>query len=413
MILQGGATGIFEKCQQEVSMKDKHYMPTAVLIYLHYLVHGVALIILSQCAVYLREQMNTDYAGIMFVISGLGIGKVITQYMGGILSDRIGRKPVMYLCVLCYIMFFLGILWAPNIYVGFACYFLCGVGNTCLDSGGSNTLMEIMDSMVGTASILTKLFIVVGQFILPVILGVIAAKEMYYGLPFMACAGICILIGIGMIKAPFVSTGTQRGTSRESSKKVKYPLGPEGIGLILIGYTSTATFHTFTSWGTIYARDVAGLSEVAAQTVMSFYSVGAFLSILAMAFLVKKTIKPVRILFVYPVLAALMLAILFLFPSEITCRVMGFLIGCFAGGGVFQLSVAVSVEFFPEVKGAVTGMIYTASGVALFADPVLTGWLSEINMRYVLLYDIGAAVVGVLLAIMVNRRYDKRFGDKR
>ena len=45
-------------------MKSKKYMPTIILIYLHYLIHGIALIILSQCALYLKDQMHTDYAGV-------------------------------------------------------------------------------------------------------------------------------------------------------------------------------------------------------------------------------------------------------------------------------------------------------------------------------------------------------------
>lgn len=391
-------------------MKSKKYMPTIILIYLHYLIHGIALIILSQCALYLKDQMHTDYAGVMFVVSGLGIGKVVTQYFGGILSDRVGRKPFMYLSVACYTAFFLGILWAPNIYVGFAFYFLCGVGNTCLDSGGSNALMEIMDTMVGTASILTKLFIAAGQFILPIVLGFIGANEMYYGLSFMGCAGICMVIGLFLYRAPFVPAESSKRAVRQSAEKYRVRLGLEGVALILIGYTSTATFHTFTSWGTIYGRDVAGLSEVSAQTIMSFYSMGAFLSVLIMAILVRKTIKPVRILMFYPFGAAMVLTILLMFPTGPVFRVMGFLVGCFAGGGVFQLAVAVMVEFFPEAKGTVTGMVYTASGVALFADPAITGWLSGINMRYVLIYDIGAAVLGVILAVLVNIRYGRRPG---
>ena len=55
-------------------MKDKKYFPTLAVIYLNYLVHGIALIILSQNITYLQEQMHTDYAGVMFVVSGLEVG---------------------------------------------------------------------------------------------------------------------------------------------------------------------------------------------------------------------------------------------------------------------------------------------------------------------------------------------------
>lgn len=86
---------------------------------------------------------------------------------------------------------------------------------------------------------------------------------------------------------------------------------------------------------------------------------------------------------------------------------MGFLIGCFAGGGVLQLAAAVIVEFFPQNKGTVTGMVFTASGLAMFAGPNITGWLSGMSVSYVMVYDIVVTLIGVCMAILVNIRYNQ------
>ena len=421
-------------------MKDKKYFPTLAVIYVNYLVHGIALIILSQNITYLQEQMNTDYAGVMFVVSGLGIGKLITQYPAGILSDRFGRRPFMYLSILSYVVFFLGTLISPNIYVGFVFSFICGFGNTCLDSGGTPALMEILDKMMGTASILTKLFIAAGQFLLPIVIGFTVARQMYYGVPFILCAGILAVLGLCLIKVPFVpiarkkpgsgaKTGEAKAKDRAGktavSEKTAYPDGNagsgssranmkiEGLALVILGYTTTATFHTIINWITIYAGDVAGMSETAAASVMSFYSTGAVIAVAVTAVLVQKAVKSVRLLILYPTLATIAITVLLMFPSDLTCRVCGFLIGCFAGGGVLQLAAAVIVEFFPDNKGTVTGMVFTASGVAMFAGPNITGWLSGMSVSYVLVYDIVVTLLGVCLAILVNIRYNQVVCPKR
>lgn len=398
-------------------MRDRKYFPTLAVIYLNYLIHGIALIILSQNIVYLKEQMGTDNSGVMFVVSGLGIGKLVTQYVAGILSDKFGRRPFMYLSILSYIIFFAGILVSPNIYVGFLFSFICGFGNTCLDSGGTPALMEILNKMMGTASILTKLFIAAGQFILPLVIGVVVARQMYYGVSFMLCIGVLVVLGVCLIRVPFVpvkktedkgeeAAGTSQVQTSKASMKV------EGTALIIIGYTSTATFHTIINWITIYAREVAKLPETTSQSLMSFYSTGAIIAVAVTALLVQKLIKPVRMLIIYPVLATAAMTVLMLCPTEMVCRIMAFAIGCFAGGGVLQLAAAAIVEFFPDKKGTVTGMVFTASGVAMFLGPIITGFVSKMSVSYVLVYDIAVTLLGVVLAVVVNLRYNQIFSKK-
>ena len=186
-----------------------------------------------------------------------------------------------------------------------------------------------------------------------------------------------------------------------------------GFALVILGYTTTATFHTIINWITIYASDVAGMSETAASSVMSFYSTGAVIAVAVTAVLVQKAVKSVRLLILYPTLATIAITVLLMFPSDMICRVCGFLIGCFAGGGVLQLAAAVIVEFFPDNKGTVTGMVFTASGVAMFAGPNITGWLSGMSVSYVLVYDIVVTLIGVCLAILVNIRYNQVVCPKR
>lgn len=68
---------------------------------------GVLLITLNMA--HLQEQWGTDAAGVSIVISSLGIGKLAT-IVTGFLSDRFGRKPFIYLGILSYLIFFVGIL---------------------------------------------------------------------------------------------------------------------------------------------------------------------------------------------------------------------------------------------------------------------------------------------------------------
>lgn len=89
-------------------MKNK-YIPTAAGLYLNYLIHGMGVLLITLNMAHLQEQWGTDKAGVSIVISSLGIGKLAT-IVTGFLSDRFGRKPFIYLGILSYLIFFVGIL---------------------------------------------------------------------------------------------------------------------------------------------------------------------------------------------------------------------------------------------------------------------------------------------------------------
>lgn len=57
-------------------------------------------------------------------------------------------------------------------------------------------------------------------------------------------------------------------------------------------------------------------------------------------------------------------------------------------------------------------MVFTASGVAMFLGPIITGFVSKISVSYVLVYDIAVTLLGILLAIVVNIRYNQVFSKR-
>lgn len=125
---------------------ENKFVPTALGLYLNYLVHGMGVILISLNMPYLAEQWHTDAAGISIVISSLGIGRLSVLLITGMLSDRFGRRPFIFLGIVCYLGFFFGILLSPTIIIAYVFGFLAGVANSFLDSGTYPTLMEAFPS---------------------------------------------------------------------------------------------------------------------------------------------------------------------------------------------------------------------------------------------------------------------------
>ncbi|MBI0028704.1 MFS transporter [Gilliamella apicola] len=400
-------------------MKNK-YIPTSICLYINYFVHGMGAIILAQNMDYLANQLNTDSAGIAYVISGLGIGRLIVLFVMGALSDKFGRKPFVFLGGLFYIGFLLGILISPNLEVAFLFAILGGIANSTLDAGTYPALMESFPKATGTASILTKAAIAGGQFVLPIVMTMIIAFKAYYGWSFLFCVAILALNALAVLKMPFPNhkQPAAEEIADESIEKETKPLPKlkqkanfwiEGICFIIIGYTSTATFYLVSIWLPKFSESVAMMSPSASAQTISYYAMGTLTSVILTSILVKSLIRPVYIVFVYPCLSAIMLFVLFLFPSPMLCMAGGFILGFTAAGGVLQLALTTMSEFYPEGKGKVLGIFFTSSSLATFSIPVITGIISKSSIANIILLDAFIAVLGTVLASVIIARYHKIF----
>lgn len=101
-----------------------------------------------------------------------------------------------------------------------------------------------------------------------------------------------------------------------------------------------------------------------------------------------------------------MLTILWMFPSTTTCIIAAFVIGFSAAGGVLQLALTSMSELFPTNKGKITGIVFTSSSLASTIVPSITGILEDISLSHVILFDMGITTLGVVLALIVNIRYN-------
>ena len=90
-------------------MEQTHsYRPLCLSLYLNYFVHGIGVIVLAQNMDALAARWGS-IADVAWVISMLGIGRLIVLFVSGKLSDKYGRKPFVLLGMVTYAAFFVGI----------------------------------------------------------------------------------------------------------------------------------------------------------------------------------------------------------------------------------------------------------------------------------------------------------------
>ena len=390
--------------EQNKSMKSLY--PTAFVLYLSFCVHGFGAAILSQNTKSFQALWNTDAAGVLYVISALGIGRLITYPFSGAISDKFGRRLTVIIGCLVYIGFFGGILLAPNTTVAFFVAILAGVANGFLDSGVLPAVMEILVQSSGLASILSKLCIAIAQYILPVMVTFWASNGLWFGWTFVICIVLLVVISLLLTKLPFATVGEAKAETAADVVQVKSNFWIEGVALIIMGYTATATFQVFLNINKDYGMTFLNMTEAAAGKIGSNYALGSIFAVLLNVVLVK-WIKPVRMIVVYPALSLATLLWMYFVPSPIVAQIGGFLIGATCAGGVLQFLVSVMSDLFPASKAKAVSMIMIAGALCAFSITAIAGTVtSKFGVQYTLLVSAVLAVVSIIASIVVNIRYN-------
>ena len=390
--------------EQNKSMKSLY--PTAFVLYLSFFVHGFGAAILSQNTKSFQVLWNTDAAGVLYVISALGIGRLITYPFSGAISDKFGRRLTVITGCLVYIVFFGGILLAPNTTVAFFVAILAGVANGFLDSGVLPAVMEILVQSSGLASILSKLCIAIAQYILPVMVTFWASNGLWFGWTFVICIVLLVIISLLLTKLPFATVAEAKAETAADVVQVKSNFWIEGVALIIMGYTATATFQVFLNINKDYGTTFLNMTEAAAGKIGSNYALGSIFAVLLNVVLVK-WIKPVRMIVVYPALSLATLLWMYFVPSPIVAQIGGFLIGATCAGGVLQFLVSVMSDLFPASKAKAVSMIMIAGALCAFSITAIAGTVtSKFGVQYTLLVSAVLAVVSIIASIVVNIRYN-------
>ena len=395
-------------------MKNK-YVPTALSLYLNYVVHGIGVLIIMQNSGSLEQQWNTNIAGVSQVVAMLGIGRLIAIFISGRLSDKFGRKPFVYLGMLFYALFFIGILLSPSVAIAMIFGVLAGIANSCLDSGTYPALMESFPKTAGTATVLLKAAIQIGQFIFPFIIAFIVSNQLWYGWSFVFCIALLVLNAFILFKMPFPDEDEKKEHIDESETeaqvdtditifKSKPKMYIEGIAFVLYGFVSQATFYIITQYIATYGEKVADMSESASKLLISYYSTGSLICVAVTAVLATK-VRPVNLVLPYTLASFISITAMYLFPSPGMLKIGAILVGFFAAGGVMQLGLTVMGEMFPAGKGTITGIFYTFGSIASYVVPAVGGIVVNNSPRNIMLLDSIIAGIGFVLAIIIFIRY--------
>lgn len=379
--------------------KQGNYRRLSFSLYLNYVVHGFGLLILAQNMTALSRSWNVPLAVVSYVISGVGIGRLLAYLITGYFSDKLSRKFFVYLGMACYFIFAVGIPFSRSIPLSYFFAILAGVANSALDAGTYTTFVEMAHGN-GRYNVLIKAVASIGEFIIPLLVSLFANLHAWFGWSFMIMAILLVINACLLIPLKFPDR--QEEESDATSSKSNNAKGGKIFTTILFtlyGYLSMALMIWYTQWITLFGHQSRGFSNLHSHFLLSLYSIGSIVGVILLFTLLGKNVSETKIMIAMNLIATLSLLIIIWSHNILISEIGSFLFGFSAASGVMQTGLTAFMRLYPNRKGLVTGIFYFFGAIASFTVPIITGKLSEQSIALAFGADV---VIGIIAVVVVT-----------
>ena len=423
-------------------MKAKKYIWSMICVYMAYLTHGMQALIFSQNQVNFATKWGFDMsnpesaayaagvAAVSTAIAWTGFGKFISVWIGGEISDRVGRKKLMIGGAILYIICFATMFVTNNATVAAIMGLLGGIATSGFwDASGYPAVQEAYPAAPGSALIMIKFFVALSSIFYPLICVQTAAAgnwKINIVIPLVLSCVVLVFACIARFvyddeKAANVGAGSDKRADQAEidAAKARQLVAPGKFTAFLTyfyAFLVMAVMYGAQQYTKAFGLSVCGLSEMQAAGMTSIYTIGSICAVLFWAFMMAKLKwSPLKVVLIDSICTAVALAgVLFIHQVAIIYIAIAML-GFFAAGGALQTGLAVVQLFNPGPKGRNTGIYYTFMGAASYLIPVVAAQLTkasgEANAVYTLMIMLLVfAILAILSSLYLVAQHKKIFG---
>ena len=419
-------------------MKAKKYILSMVTVYMAYLTHGMQALIFSQNQVNFATKWGFDMsnpesaayaagaAAVSTAIAWTGFGKFISVWIGGEISDRVGRKKLMIGGAAPYIVCFATMLTTTNATLAALAGGLAGVATSGFwDASGYPAVQEAYPAAPGTALIMIKFFVAASSIFYPIICVATGNLQINIILPLVLSVVVLVLACMAKFvyddeKAKMGGKGGKKADQAEiDAAKARLLVAPGGFTKLLTyfyAFLVMAVMYGAQQYTKAFGLAYCGLSEMQAASFTTMYQVGSIVAVAFWAVMMSKLKwHPLKVLIIDSLMTAVaLLGVLFIHQVAIVYIAI-LLLGFGCAGGALQTGLSVVQEFVPGPKGRNTGIYYTFMGAASYLMPVIVSRLTIISGESKAVYTLMVlmfvlAAIQVLATLYLIARYKKVFG---
>ncbi len=397
--------------------RAKKYMFAIALTYMCYLTHGIQAIILSQNQVNFYTQWGyTDAtagaAAVSMAIVWTGVGKFVSVWAGGELSDRIGRKIPAVVGGVLYIICFSILLTTTDATVACFAAFLSGLATSGFWDASLYPATQEADPKNAASWVIGIKFVISVSGIIYPLFAAMNSDPGSWHVNIVIPIVMSVIATIMAIICPFVydderKTKVEGANSEDVKNAAEAEIKAQREAMLakpnaLVNFITM--FYGFVCMFIMYGAQQytkqfgitnCGLDPVAAAGLTSIYTVGSLIAVLFWAFMMSKLRwNPVKVVLIDSIISAVALAIVLLIHVNVVIYIAIALLGFGAAGGALQTGLIVRQNYCPGPKGRNVGIYYTFMGAGSVFLPFIVGSLTTAIGQ-------GAAVWTMMVLLLV------------
>lgn len=386
-------------------MKKQSYAGVATAVYVNYAIVGMVTIFISQYSTYFQSAWHTNVKGISLVLAAVGLGRLLTIFLAGSVSDKIGRRKTMLISMVSDVIFLLGAALAHNMIVAAIAAIFFGFTNSFGDTSCYPALTDAFPTRSATMNSLVKAFMSLAQFLFPFWVSTVTNAL----ITALSLSVFLVLDILFVCKVQFASQDKQGQLKdiqdaehiEETVTSVQPAMAIDGTLLIAMGFTICFTFYVFSQYLPNFGTSVLKVSPEQAKTLVSFYAMASMISVFVTAALVTK-VKHLLLISIYGTVAALALFMMILVPSLTTARIGSVAIGFFAAGGIWQVGLSILTSYFPTGNGKLTSYYSFMASLTYFVGPLVSSFVISDSAASVLaVFWITAIIAAATIVIAI------------
>ena len=417
------------------------YLFAIATVYMCYLTHGVQAIIFSQNQVNFYTQWGfTDAAAgaaaVSMAITWVGVGKFVSVWIGGEISDRIGRKIMAVGGGILYIISFVVMLLTDNSTVACIAGFLSGAATSGFWDGSLYpAIAEANPKYSASTTIGIKLVISISGIVYPLFVAMNSGENWHINI--MIPIVMSVIATVMAIFTPFIydderkiatSEGDAEGAKNKAQAEIQeakdamleQPTAMVNFVTLFFGFVIMFIMYGAQQYTKQFGLTNLGLDATAAAGLTSIYTVGSVCAVLFWAWMMGKLRwTPIKVILIDSVLATFALAMVIIaLPLKLGAGVVYVaiaLLGFSAAGGMLQTGVTLRQMMCPGPRGRNVGMYYTFMGFASVFLPFIvggmTGYVGEASAVWIMMVLLlVGSVVSIIMSLYVIARFKKQFG---
>lgn len=385
-------------------MERKYRGASAVAFGTMFLEGGLNTII-TALMVLLAAHFSRDKADISMLIAAKGVGTFLVLYVSGLLSDKYGRKSVMFPGVICFLIFTVGMIFTKSYTVALILSFIGGMGMGFMDAPGLSIMFDIHRENAGPYLSIIQVFFGGGGMFSSFIASILIGAGISYKVLFAFYVVVTILLGVLVLFSEFppiakVEEGQEYIHIFDKQPSIKR----EGMMLGIIIFVYSYFSYVFYTWLPTYMSVAKGFSEADGVTALLVTQIGTVLGSFFFAYIMRFTHATV-LMVINPVVGAALIFLVYTINIPILLYGLLFLAGSFLGL-YFSMTISMGGELFPESAGSASGAIASASMIAGTGMVAITGKLvGSMGVEPIMHVTVFALVLVAILAFLFRKQY--------